>query len=112
LLIPQVAISIKRFMLPFLPVPQVAALVGHVNDAPFSLGGYTFATGTLLFVGGPSSLQADTLGNILYEVEYRMVFRYQPWNFFLHPNGTTGWAVVNDGNGNPVFPSGDFTTLP
>lgn len=111
-IIGQMTISMKRFMLPYAPAQQVAALVGKVNNAVVTIGGYAFAAGYLLFVGGPINLSSDTLGNVLYDAEYRMVYRQYPWNYALHPNGTTGWAAVTDGNGNGPYTPADFTTLP
>lgn len=110
--IPLMQISMKRHMLPYVPLAQMAALTGYVNVAPLNFLTYSFATGTVLFLGGNVTLAFDNLGNLLYEAEYLMSWRYQPWNNFLHPNGTSGWQPVADGNGNPPFPSGDFSTLP
>jgi hypothetical protein len=112
IIIPHLTITLKRFLLPFLPVREVASLIGHVNNAVVSIGGFDFPAGTLLFLGGPSTVSSDTLGNVLYEAEYRMAYRPYPWNQFLNPNGTSGFQAVADGNGNPPYPSGDFTSLP
>lgn len=110
--IPKATITMERHNMPYAPVQQVFPIIGNVNSAPVTIGGYACATGTLLFVGFGASPQADTLGNIVWNTQYVFEFRARPWNQFLSPNPTEGWAVPVDGNGNPVFSSSDLSTLP
>ncbi|MHC5540621.1 hypothetical protein ACYOEI_20580 [Singulisphaera rosea] len=110
--IPQIQINEKRFMLPFLPIAEMGAIVGMVNAGVFSCGGLACPSGTVLFVGGTTEIQSDTMGNRLYSAEYNFVYKPIPWNQFLSPNPTEGFAVVTDGNGDPVYESGDFSILP
>jgi hypothetical protein len=112
LLIPSTEITIKRFKMPYSPLEQVTALVGKVNLTPVTLVDTTFDAGTLLFLGGNDEIGIDSIGNVTIDVEYRMSFRPINWNFYLHPNGTTGFALVTDGNSNPVYGAGEFNDLP
>ena len=66
----------------------------------------------MLFLGGPNTRQADTAGDVSQEVEYKLSYRPISWNKFLHPNGTSGFQYLLDGNGNKVYETGDFSTLP
>lgn len=108
----QIEINVKRYFMPYLPIAQIASLLGKVNNAAYTIGGYSFPAGTLLFAGGPSEFANDTAGNITQDVEYKFVYRAVSWNKYYHPNRTTGWDTVTDGSGNPPYDSGDFTTLP
>jgi hypothetical protein len=110
--IPQVTFSLKRHWMPYLPVGEMLTLVGKVNDASFDIGGFACPEGTLLFMAGPNDRQTDTTGSVTQEVQYKLVYRSVPWNFYLHPNRTSGFQAVTDGNGDPPYESGDFTILP
>ena len=105
-------ITVTRYRMPFLPDQAMVALAGHVNLNPFIIGNVTYAAGFLLFMPGNSSIESDPTGNITYKSEYIFQYRSQPWNFYFHPNRTTGFAQVTDGNSNPVYPSADFSILP
>lgn len=111
-LIPEAQITVTRYKMPYLPDFAMSSLIGQLNDTPFQIGNVTYAAGSLLFMPGNSSTESDTLGNLSFTAEYRFMFRPINWNFYLHPNRTTGFALVTDGNGNPVFQSGNFNTLP
>jgi hypothetical protein len=110
--IPTIEVNVKRHRMPYLPIAQIAATLGTINNAPFQVAGFPFAAGTLLFVGGPSEIEADTTGTVTQTVEYRFLFRPINWNFYLHPNRTTGFAAVTDGSGNSPYLPGDFAVLP
>lgn len=110
--IPQIQISMRRFMLPFLPINEMAAILGRVNDAVFTVGKLVCPIGTVLFMGGPSEFTADSGGVKTYTVTYEFLYRAIPWNQYMSPNPTEGYATPVDGTGNPVFPSGNFATLP
>jgi hypothetical protein len=112
LFIPTAQVEMRRHMMPYVPVGQVFPLIGAVNLDAVSVGGFSCAAGTLLFQGFSSTITADALGNITYDVSYQFSYRYRPWNQFLSPNPTEGWAVVTDGNGNPVYPTADFSQIP
>jgi len=111
-LLPQIEINVKRYFMPYLPVAEMAALAGKINNALYKIGNYSFPVGTLLFAGGPSEFNVDTAGNITQDVEYKFVYRPVNWNKYFHPNRTTGWDTVTDGSGNSPYESGTFTTLP
>jgi hypothetical protein len=112
MLMPQATINVKRHMMPFIPILAVFPFIGYVNVAPVFFAGFACAAGTLLFQGFSSTLTADPTGNITYDIEYVFGYRPRPWNQFLSPNPTEGWAVPTDGSGNPVYPSADFTQIP
>lgn len=108
----QIEINVKRYFMPYLPVSEMASLVGKINNATYRIGNYFFPVGTLLFLGGPSDFSVDTAGNITQEVEYKFIYRPINWNKYFHPNRTTGWDTVTDGSGNSPYESGTFTLLP
>jgi hypothetical protein len=111
-LIPQAEITVTRYKMGFLPDKYMIQCTGNLNNAPYTIGYNTYATGSLLFMPGNSTFDADSLGNLTYQVEYKFMFRPINWNYYLHPNRTTGFAIVTDGNGNPPYPSTSFEILP
>jgi hypothetical protein len=110
--IPSISINVTRHMLPYSPLAEIAALLGKINANPFMIAGHPFAAGTLLFEGGDDTINVDSIGNVSIDVSYKMAFRPIPWNFYLSPKRTTGYALVLDGSGNPPYAVGDFTILP
>lgn len=108
----KIAITMERHMMPYAPIAQVFPILGCVNDAPITIGGYSCPTGTLLFLGFSAAPEADSLGNIVWNTQYGFEYRERPWNQFLSPDPTEGWAIPLDGSGNPVFSEADFTTIP
>lgn len=112
ILIPEAQITVTRYKMAFLPDFYMTFLTGQLNDSPFQIGNVTYAKGSLLFMPGNSSTESDTLGNITYTAEYRFMFRPIDWNFYLHPNRTTGFALVTDGNGNSPYQYSNFNVLP
>lgn len=110
--IPQIEVNVKRHFMPRLPVAEMAALAGKINNAVYQVGGYAFPVGTLLFGGGPSERNIDTAGNITQDVEYKFIYRPIHWNYYMHPNRTTGFAAITDGNGAGPYESGTFSSLP
>lgn len=112
LLVPQMEISVTRHRMPTVPVSQMFGLQGKINNAAYSISGYSFAAGTLLFMPGASTIEADTAGTLSYACEYKFIARTFNWNYYLHPNRTTGFAEVTDGSGNKPYSAGDFSTLP
>lgn len=111
-LIPEAQITVTRYRMSFLPDYYMTLLCGQLNNTPFQIGNVTYAQGSLLFMPGNSSTESDVLGNLSYTAEYRFMFRPVDWNYYLHPNRTTGFAVVTDGNGNSPYQYANFNVLP
>lgn len=105
-------INVTRYRMPFLPDQYMIACAGMLNNAPFQIGNNIYAEGTLLFAPGNSSTRSDPLGNLTYNAQYKFLYRYPGWNYSLHPNGTSGWEIVTDGNGNPPYQYANFNILP
>lgn len=105
-------IIVTRYRMPYLPDAYAMALIDTVNGTPFTIGWYTYNTGTLIFGGMNNDVSADPFGNIIFTVQYLFTYRSIPWNYEFSPDRTTGWAPVTDGNGNPRYASGNFNTLP
>lgn len=112
ILIPQAEITVTRYRMGFLPDVQMIAATGKINANLFKIGWTTYTPGSLLFMPGNSTVDADVTGQITYQVEYKFMFRPIEWNKFFHPNRTTGFATVTDGNGNPPYQSANFDLLP
>ncbi len=110
--LPQAEITVTRFRMPFVPDQIMIPLLGMVNNAPFTILYNTYPTGSLLFSIGNSQVQSDPSGAVTYQYEYKFSYRSQPWGYFFHPNRTTGWAPVTDGNGKPLYASTNFEVLP
>jgi len=105
-------IVVTRYRMPYLPDLYAMPLVDTVNSAPFTIGWFSYPVGSLLFTGMNNSVASDPLGNIIFTVEYLFQYRSVNWNFDYHPNRTTGWALVTDGNGAPRYASSNFNLLP
>jgi hypothetical protein len=105
-------ITVNRFRMPFLPDYNAMPLIGYLNDAPFQIGNVIYSIGSLLFASVESLTESDVLGNLTYQFSYNFMFRQYDWNWYFHPNRTTGWAPVTDGDGNPPYPYGNFNLLP
>lgn len=105
-------IIVTRYRMPFIPDAYSASLLGCVNNAPFGIGWNTYNTGTLLYMGMNSEIESDPLGNITFQLQYIFSYRNIPWNYEYHPNRTTGWAPVTDGNGNFKYIPANFNILP
>jgi hypothetical protein len=112
-LIPQQEISWTRHMMPYIPVVEMDAQLGKVNAAAFTIGPFAYPAGTLLFLGGQNEFQRDTAGNLLFDFDYKFIYRKVLWNFYKHPSPTHGFEVVTDGNGDFVYDAtGNFGLLP
>lgn len=112
IVIPQAEIQMTRHLMPFIPLPQMLALQGKVNAAPIQFLNMAIDVGHVLFVGGSTQITCDTLGNLMWDVTYNMVYRALPWNMFFSPTPGEGWAIPLDQAGNPVYQPGDFSILP
>jgi hypothetical protein len=110
--VPEAQITVRRFRMPFLPDQYMVQLAGTVNIAPFAIGNNIYNTGTLLFMPGHTATEGSPAGQITYQADYVFMYRSIPWNYDFHPNRTTGWALVTDGNGNPKYQFADFNILP
>lgn len=111
-MIPETDISMTVHRLPYAPLDEVANVQGKLNNAPFRILNRAFDVGTLLFRGGQSTIDVDSIGSINCTANYRFLFRPIPHNFFLKPTRTGGFQVITDGNGDTVYQLGDFTQLP
>jgi hypothetical protein len=105
-------IIVTRYRMPFLPDAYAMPLLDTLNNAPFTIGWNTYPAGTLMFGGMNNDVTSDPLGNIIFTVQYLFQYRSINWNWDFHPNRTTGWALVTDGNGAPRYASGNFGLLP
>jgi hypothetical protein len=112
ILIPQAQITVTRYKMPFIPDVIMMGLLGQLNNDAFQIGYNIYAPGTLMFMNGDTEIQSDTFGNLTYQVQYRFMYRPIDWNWYLHPDRTTGFAPVTDGNGNGPYGYGNFDTLP
>lgn len=112
IVLPQSEITVTRYRMGFIPDQYIDLLLGKVNNAAFTIGWNTYPPGTLLFMPGNSQFDADVLGQVTYQVEYKFMRRPIEWNKCLHPNRTTGFATVTDGNGAPPYGSANFDILP
>lgn len=110
--LPEAQITVKRYRMPFLPDQYMIQLCATLNNGPFQIGNNVYPMGSLLFMPGHSTIEPDPLGNITYAADYVFMFRTVNWNYDFHPNRTTGWAVVTDGNGNPRYQYSNFNILP
>ncbi len=111
-IIPQAEITVTRFRMPFIPDQVIASLLGSINAYPFQIGYNIYPKGSLMFMVGATNLLVDVFGNITYTVEYKFMYRPVDWNKYFHPDRTTGFATVTDGNGNPPFAYLDYEVLP
>lgn len=113
---PKIEISMTRHWLPYMPLAEAAAAIGHVNSGTLTLGNFTFAAETLLFAGMSTQPAADTIGNVIQEVEYCLLGNMDgiSWNKFFSPAGT--WDYINTaagGGGSRPFPTSNwYPTLP
>jgi hypothetical protein len=117
-MIPQITFTWQRFKLPIIPAVAMAAMCGKVNSDSFKLTrDFTAAPGTVLFM--PGDVQPDGNVQAMFVFEYGYPFSYTanyifmwkpiPWNYFLHPDRTSGFQVVTDGSGNPPYQPVPFT---
>jgi hypothetical protein len=137
-IVPFVELGYTWIQVPGIPLPNIKAALGTVNNAPFDInnpnipGGY--AIGTLLFsacdirpIRQPQApfLQNDT--QLVYDIHYR--FKYLPntdlqsgnfdygHNYFLRripPGNQINYELITDtglSGGRRVYPFSDFTNL-
>ncbi|OWY59930.1 hypothetical protein B7486_71915, partial [cyanobacterium TDX16] len=113
--VPIETIRVRRYRLPYAPQAESAAIVGTINENPYQIGRYTYPAGTLLYGGCDTTEDFDSLGNYNVEAEFKFSYRPINWNFYMHPDGISGYLLVTDDGtlgGNPPYEYGDFTILP
>lgn len=104
-------INVTRYRMPFLPDTEMIAVAGCINNQPFQIGNVIYAAGTLLFGPGASSTQSDPLGNITYQCQYKFLFKYPGWNYYINPS-TGQYDTIQNGSGDFPYPSANFNLLP
>lgn len=112
-IVPIAQITMKRQLLPYLPVMEMLTLLGQLNNAPLQLGNYVCAPGTVMFCGGSTEVTCNTDGSVVQTVDYTFQFRPYPWNQAIDPQ-TGKWrnlVAVADYK-TPPYASGDFSILP
>jgi hypothetical protein len=106
----QVSFNYRRHWVANLPAAEdvVFGIMGSLNSDTF-LGR---APGTLLLLQPTTTAAVSTTGMVLAsDLDVTMIYRPRGHNAFLHPDGTTGFAEVYDGNGDPPYPSTAFAPL-
>lgn len=98
--------TLTYHQLPYLPMSSVRSLRNKVNNATF-LG---VAAGKLLFLGGKSTREQNTQGDIVQRVTLVFKERDEDWRAFLRKDLVL-WAKIKDSSGNYVLSAADFTPL-
>jgi hypothetical protein len=109
--VPEVEISLTRHKLYNLDIGLITALTGKVNSTTFVPSKYNCPPGTVLFAG--ASTRTDFAFGSLPVTDLTLSFLYRPvlWNAVLHPDGVTGFAIVQDGNGDPIYSAANLNAL-
>lgn len=93
--VPHMQITIKRHMMPTIPVDLIMEHIGKINEFEVEFAGHVFDGGHLLFVGCGANITLDTLGERRYEVDYILAGqKVHSWNNFLDPDGN--WNLVTE----------------
>lgn len=110
-LVPEQDLLYTRYWIPDLSYiePTIYSMVGRVNSEPF--GPNNLDPGTVLFLGGDTDQSRSVFGQLSQNVQMAFRWRYIPWNYFMHPNGTSGFQPVYDGAGNQPYPAIDLNAL-
>lgn len=112
-IVPIAQITMKRQLLPYIPVMEMLTLLGKLNNAPMVLGNYTCAAGTVMFLGGNTEVTCNTDGTVVQTVDYTFQFRPYPWNQVINPSSGQWQNVVSAKDGKtPPYASADFSILP
>jgi hypothetical protein len=120
IMIPQIDFCWKRHKLPIVPDVAMASLVGCVNSDAFAITKkFTAAVGTVLFIPGMVEPDGNVQAMFMFEygypftytAEYHFHWRSIPWNYMFHPNRTSGFQLVTDGNGDPPYTPKTFTNV-
>jgi hypothetical protein len=114
---PRTEISLTRHWMPYIPLDYVqTTCVGNLNLNPITFSDHTYPKGAILFASMNSTETADTLGNIVQEVEYIMLANGNDvdWNKLLDVDGN--YYFINtktDQSGNYPYGYADwYTSLP
>lgn len=110
---PQVEISMLRIMMPRIPLSEVTALYGHVNDATIKIGNKTFPIGCLLFTGFNTDPRNDPDGRPVYDLEYTFLGHdTQEFNQVQVESGVYEYVnTAADESGDYPFPYSDLNFL-
>lgn len=92
--------------LPVIPRAAIQNLADKVNVATF-LGA---AVGQLMFKGAHSTRRFTVGGVANWSITYDFAFRSQDWRKHYNPDANA-WQTVTYTNGDPLFATGDFTSL-
>jgi hypothetical protein len=105
------SITFHRVVTP--PYEDIRDLVGKVNESEFE----DVAEECLLFLGAEMSFVFTTTGQEMWTVDYKFQERLVQalgiqlgWNYFWREDLGI-WAKLETKNGDPIYPSGDFTPL-
>lgn len=80
---PKVEIEMTRHWMPWIPLAAIRAAVGKLNESPITIGDQVFAKGELLFAGANTSVDTDTMGNVVQEVGYTLLGQDSDWNTLI-----------------------------
>jgi hypothetical protein len=110
---PQSAISFKRFWLDNIRQDVIASLIGKINADPWRIGRQTYLAGTLLFLGGDSEEEFDTIGGYKANVDFQFAHRPVHWNYYWHPTAAAWTLVTHNGlsGGVPPFELASFDPI-
>lgn len=112
-IVPLAQITMKRYLLPYIPIAEMISILGQVNVNPMALGNFTCPAGTVLFCGGNSEVTCNTDGTVVQTVDYTFQFRSKPWNQAINPETGQWQNLVSIADyKTPPYASGDFSILP
>ena len=100
-------ITLVRYNVAYLDRAAVEAMCGKVNSATF----LNYPAGTLLFMGFSPKRTINVYGwSSMYTVSVGIKYKPEGWNNFFRPGH--GWtAVVINDDDDPLYESGDFSSL-
>lgn len=110
-LCPRLLVAAEDIVLNWQRVPRppwdaMRDLRGRINDATF----LNYPAGQVLFVGARSRSELRFGSDPLWRVEYRFQARSEAWNK-QYRDAPAGWQGIEDGDGNPLYETGDFSQL-
>lgn len=91
----QIGVRFKRKWCPTISALTMLSYVGKVNRDEFTLGEFTAATQTMLFLGGPMERTVNTAAQWTQDVELNFAYRPSPnWNQLWHPTPGQKWQYI------------------
>jgi hypothetical protein len=104
------------YQVPKVPETNIRACIGHINSATFDTNnpdGSSYPAGTLLMIAPDVIRRRNALGDILYEIAYKFLYRAEGWNTAPRPSSGRLEAIIhNDITLAPgPYDSADFATL-